>query len=300
MSLDAARRDRPRGPARLGPAALRPGTRPLGAAGARAGAVSLRDLGDHHRAAAAAAAALGEVVDGARGRVRGAARRRSAPTYGGCCRTWPIRASSRSRQAMGDRSSGRREPWTEPPMGLLAELTHRCPLQCPYCSNPLELERATGELDDRRMVPGARRGGRAGRPAAPPVGRRADRAPRSRGRSSPTPAGSGLYTNLITAGVLLDERADRSAARGRAGARPAQPAGRRAGHRRSGRRLSGRAREEARRRARRACGRAAADDQRRRASAKSRPARGDDRRWRSSWARIGSRWPMSSIMAGRC
>jgi pyrroloquinoline quinone biosynthesis protein E len=34
-----------------------------------------------------------------------------------------------------------------PPMALLAELTHRCPLQCPYCSNPLELERAAGELD---------------------------------------------------------------------------------------------------------------------------------------------------------
>jgi PqqA peptide cyclase len=32
------------------------------------------------------------------------------------------------------------------PVGLLAELTHRCPLQCPYCSNPLELERVTGEL----------------------------------------------------------------------------------------------------------------------------------------------------------
>jgi PqqA peptide cyclase len=28
------------------------------------------------------------------------------------------------------------------PVGLLAELTHRCPLQCSYCSNPLELERA--------------------------------------------------------------------------------------------------------------------------------------------------------------
>ena len=26
------------------------------------------------------------------------------------------------------------------PVGLLAELTHRCPLQCPYCSNPVELE----------------------------------------------------------------------------------------------------------------------------------------------------------------
>ncbi len=32
------------------------------------------------------------------------------------------------------------------PIGLLAELTHRCPLQCPYCSNPLELERANTEL----------------------------------------------------------------------------------------------------------------------------------------------------------
>ncbi|MCK5712213.1 MAG: pyrroloquinoline quinone biosynthesis protein PqqE, partial [Hyphomicrobiaceae bacterium] len=32
------------------------------------------------------------------------------------------------------------------PIGLLAELTHRCPLQCPYCSNPVELERANTEL----------------------------------------------------------------------------------------------------------------------------------------------------------
>ena len=35
----------------------------------------------------------------------------------------------------------------EPPLALLAELTHRCPLRCPYCSNPLELSRASGELD---------------------------------------------------------------------------------------------------------------------------------------------------------
>ena len=32
------------------------------------------------------------------------------------------------------------------PVGLLAELTHRCPLQCPYCSNPVDLERANTEL----------------------------------------------------------------------------------------------------------------------------------------------------------
>jgi pyrroloquinoline quinone biosynthesis protein E len=33
-----------------------------------------------------------------------------------------------------------------PPLGLIAELTHRCPLQCPYCSNPLELEAVAAEL----------------------------------------------------------------------------------------------------------------------------------------------------------
>jgi PqqA peptide cyclase len=33
------------------------------------------------------------------------------------------------------------------PVSLLAELTHRCPLQCPYCSNPLALEKAGSELD---------------------------------------------------------------------------------------------------------------------------------------------------------
>jgi pyrroloquinoline quinone biosynthesis protein E len=33
------------------------------------------------------------------------------------------------------------------PLGLLAEVTHRCPLGCPYCSNPLELDRRSDELD---------------------------------------------------------------------------------------------------------------------------------------------------------
>lgn len=34
-----------------------------------------------------------------------------------------------------------------PPLGMLAELTHRCPLQCPYCSNPIQLLKAADELD---------------------------------------------------------------------------------------------------------------------------------------------------------
>ena len=33
------------------------------------------------------------------------------------------------------------------PLGLLAELTHRCPLGCPYCSNPIALDRRGDELD---------------------------------------------------------------------------------------------------------------------------------------------------------
>src|SRR3974390_2497238 len=33
------------------------------------------------------------------------------------------------------------------PLGLPAELTHRCPLGCPYCSNPLALDSRESELD---------------------------------------------------------------------------------------------------------------------------------------------------------
>ncbi|OAF10895.1 pyrroloquinoline quinone biosynthesis protein PqqE [Bradyrhizobium neotropicale] len=32
------------------------------------------------------------------------------------------------------------------PLAVLLEITHRCPLQCPYCSNPVELDRAGKEL----------------------------------------------------------------------------------------------------------------------------------------------------------
>jgi pyrroloquinoline quinone biosynthesis protein E len=40
------------------------------------------------------------------------------------------------------------------PTTLLAELTHRCPLHCPYCSNPVELARSQSELttDDWKRV----------------------------------------------------------------------------------------------------------------------------------------------------
>ncbi|ULT57223.1 pyrroloquinoline quinone biosynthesis protein PqqE [Neobacillus drentensis] len=34
----------------------------------------------------------------------------------------------------------------QPPYSLLAELTHRCPLHCPYCSNPIEMAKEAKEL----------------------------------------------------------------------------------------------------------------------------------------------------------
>ncbi|HYB56195.1 MAG TPA: radical SAM protein, partial [Alphaproteobacteria bacterium] len=38
-------------------------------------------------------------------------------------------------------------PALHSPLGLLAELTHRCPLGCPYCSNPIALDPRESELD---------------------------------------------------------------------------------------------------------------------------------------------------------
>ena len=91
----------------------------------------------------------------------------------------------------------------QPPVSLLAELTHRCPLQCPYCSNPLALERINGELDTKtwcRVIDEANDLGvlqthfSGGEPTL-----RKDLADLIRHA-----AGIGQYTNLITAGVLLD------------------------------------------------------------------------------------------------
>lgn len=52
----------------------------------------------------------------------------------------------------GPRDSGtlrRVPPSPPPPLALLAELTHRCPLRCVYCSNPLDLVPREAELTPR-------------------------------------------------------------------------------------------------------------------------------------------------------
>jgi pyrroloquinoline quinone biosynthesis protein E len=91
----------------------------------------------------------------------------------------------------------------DPPMGLVAELTHRCPLQCPYCANPIALHRSGAELDTatwRRVLEEAAALGvlqlhfSGGEPTV-----RKDLV-----ELVQVAAALGLYSNLITSGVLLD------------------------------------------------------------------------------------------------
>ena len=90
----------------------------------------------------------------------------------------------------------------DPPLAMLAELTHRCPLQCPYCSNPLALEGNASELGTEiwaRVLKEAADLGvlqvhfSGGEPTA-----RRDLEALVRHATE-----NGLYVNLITAGVTL-------------------------------------------------------------------------------------------------
>ncbi len=89
------------------------------------------------------------------------------------------------------------------PLALLAELTHRCPLRCPYCSNPLELAKASEELGTDEWARALREAAELGclqvhLSGGEPTARRdlPDIVAAARA--------AGLYTNLITAGVTLD------------------------------------------------------------------------------------------------
>ena len=49
-----------------------------------------------------------------------------------------------------------------PPRWLLAELTYACPLQCPYCDNPIDYAKYQSELDTedwKRVLSQARKMG---------------------------------------------------------------------------------------------------------------------------------------------
>ncbi|MEG6509852.1 pyrroloquinoline quinone biosynthesis protein PqqE [Methyloligella sp. 2.7D] len=88
------------------------------------------------------------------------------------------------------------------PIGLLAELTHRCPLQCGYCSNPIELERVNAELTTEQWISVMEQAGEMGilqihLSGGEPTARK------DLEDIVEAAAKAGLYTNLITAAVTL-------------------------------------------------------------------------------------------------
>lgn len=91
-----------------------------------------------------------------------------------------------------------------PPLWLLAELTYRCPLQCPYCSNPLDFARSQQELTTEQWIEvfrqarelgAAQLGFSGGEPLVRQDLPELVRAAR----------GLGYYTNLITSGIGLTD-----------------------------------------------------------------------------------------------
>jgi pyrroloquinoline quinone biosynthesis protein E len=90
------------------------------------------------------------------------------------------------------------------PLALIAELTHRCPLHCVYCSNPVELKNRADELTTEvwsRVFKEAADAGvlqadfTGGEPLTRPDLLELLRAART----------AGLYVSLITSGVPLDQ-----------------------------------------------------------------------------------------------
>jgi pyrroloquinoline quinone biosynthesis protein E len=93
-----------------------------------------------------------------------------------------------------------------PPMGLIIELTHRCPLQCAYCSNPLQMDAPKSELstdDWRRVLDEAAELGvlQVHFSGGEPMARR------DLNELVAHASAAGLYTNVITSGVLLSDGA---------------------------------------------------------------------------------------------
>ncbi|MGR9090133.1 MAG: pyrroloquinoline quinone biosynthesis protein PqqE [Gammaproteobacteria bacterium] len=93
---------------------------------------------------------------------------------------------------------------TGKPLWLLAELTYRCPLQCPYCSNPIEISKFRDELTTDewiRVLREARKMGatQLGLSGGEPLVRTDLEEIIAEARQL------GYYSNLITSGVGMDE-----------------------------------------------------------------------------------------------
>lgn len=90
------------------------------------------------------------------------------------------------------------------PMAMLAELTHRCPLACPYCSNPVELTRVNSELSAAEWADVFQQAAAMGvlqvhLSGGEPASRR------DLAEIAASARDAGLYVNLITSGIGLTQ-----------------------------------------------------------------------------------------------
>ncbi len=90
------------------------------------------------------------------------------------------------------------------PLWLLAELTYKCPLQCPYCSNPLDIARYKDELSTETWIRVFREARAMG---AVQLGFSGGEALVRKDLEILIAEASklGFYTNLLTSGVGMDE-----------------------------------------------------------------------------------------------
>ncbi len=90
------------------------------------------------------------------------------------------------------------------PLALIAEVTHRCPLHCVYCSNPLELAGLQAELSTTEWTSVFQQSGKLGMLHAHFTGGEPLARPDLTELIAAARA-AGLYTNLITSGLGLNE-----------------------------------------------------------------------------------------------
>ena len=91
------------------------------------------------------------------------------------------------------------------PLALIAEVTHRCPLHCVYCSNPMQLAGTQSELSTAEWTSVLQQAGKLGMLHAHFTGGE----PLARNDLTELIAAArtaGLYTNLITSGIGLNEQ----------------------------------------------------------------------------------------------
>jgi pyrroloquinoline quinone biosynthesis protein E len=91
------------------------------------------------------------------------------------------------------------------PLALIAEVTHRCPLHCVYCSNPLQLAGLSSELSTAEWVNILQQAGKLGMLHAHFTGGEPLARPDLTELIAAARA-AGLYTNLITSGIGLAEK----------------------------------------------------------------------------------------------